>query len=143
MVTIRREARLAAPTERVWEVASPPATWPDWLSLHLRWPSPPPARIDVGSTFVEQVSLLNIPLAVTWTITEYDAPSRFAMSGSGALGVALSIAFDLAEEGDETAIALVVELDGALLVGSLKSAVQRYADTHLEASLTRLAVLLG
>lgn len=143
MLTIRREAKLAAPAARVWEVASPPSTWPDWLSLHLRWPSPPPARIEVGSTFVEQVSLLNIPLAVTWTITEYAAPARFAMSGSGALGLALTITFDLTDEGDQTAIALVVELDGALLVGSLKSAAQRYADTHLEASLTKLAELLG
>lgn len=143
MVTIRREAKLDAPAARVWEVASPPATWPDWLSLHLRWPTPPPARIDVGSTFVEQVSLLNIPLAVTWTITEYVAPSRFAMSGTGALGVTLSIAFDLTDDGAGTAIGLEVVLDGALMVGSLKSAVQRYADTHLEASLTRLAELLG
>jgi hypothetical protein len=142
MVTISREAKLAAPAARVWEVASPPPSWPDWLSLHLRWPTPPPATIDVGSTFVEQVSLLNIPIAISWTITEYAAASRFAMHGTGALGVGLTIGFDLTDAGEETAIALVVELEGALMVGSLKSAVQRYADTHLEASLTRLAALL-
>ena len=38
MVTIRREAELPAPPDRVWSVATLPARFEEWLSLHVRWP---------------------------------------------------------------------------------------------------------
>jgi acetyl-CoA C-acetyltransferase len=143
MVTIRREARLAVPAERVWEVASPPASWADWLSLHASWPKDPPAEVRVGSTFVEKVMLLNIPVPMTWRITAFDAPSSFAMAGQSVMGVGLDIRFDLAPADEGTDIAITAELNGALVAGGLKNVVQQYADTHLTLSLEKLTSLLS
>ena len=143
MVTIRREARLAVPAARVWEVASPPASWADWLSLHASWPKEPPAGVGVGSTFIEKVMLLNIPMPITWRITEFDAPSAFAMTGQSVMGVGLDIRFELVAADEATDIAISAELNGALVTGGLKNVVQQYADTHLTLSLEKLTSLLS
>jgi hypothetical protein len=143
MVTIRREARLVVSAERAWEVASPPSSWADWLSLHASWPKDPPAAVGVGSTFVENITLLNIPLPVTWSITEFAEPSTFAMSGKAAMGVGLDIRFDLTPADGGTDVAVTAELSGALVSGGLKNVAQQYADTHLQLSLAKLTSLLG
>jgi acetyl-CoA C-acetyltransferase len=143
MVTIRREARLAVPSERVWEVASPPSSWANWLSLHASWPKEPPAVVGVGSTFTEKVMLLNIPLPMTWRITEFAAPSAFAMRGQSVMGVGLDIRFDLTAADGETDVAVTADLSGALVMGGLKNVVHQYADTHLELSLAKLTSLLS
>jgi hypothetical protein len=142
MVTIRREARLAVPAARVWEVAAPPAGWEDWLSLHGAWPKPPPTEIAVGSSFVEKVMLLNIPMPMTWRVTELDAPRAFAMTGQSVMGVSLDIRFDLTPVEDGTDLAVSAELAGALVMGGLKNVVEQYADTHLTLSLEKLTSLL-
>jgi hypothetical protein len=143
MVTIRREARLPVPAERIWEVASPPSSWGDWLSLHASWPKPPPEPMKVGDTFVEQVLLLNIPMPMSWRITEFSAPAAFAMTGQSVMGVGLDIRFDLATVEGGTDVAITAELNGALVMGGLKSVVQKFADTHIELSLDKLTILLS
>ncbi|RJS47189.1 SRPBCC family protein [Nocardioides cavernaquae] len=143
MVTIRREARLEAPTEQVWEIASPPSGWADWLSLHASWPKAPPTEVAVGTTFIEKVVLLNIPMPMTWRITEFAAPSAFAMSGQSVMGVGLDIRFELTPAEGATDVVVTAGLSGALVMGGLKNVVHQYADTHLELSLAKLTSLLS
>jgi hypothetical protein len=143
MVTIRREARLAVPAERAWEVAAPPANWASWLSLHASWPKAPPTEVGVGSTFIEKVMLLNIPMPMTWRITEFEAPSVFAMTGQSVMGVGLDIRFDLAAAEGGTDVTISAVLSGALVTGGLKNVVQQYADTHVALSLEKLTSLLS
>lgn len=143
MVTIRREAHLAAPAARVWEVAAVPATWADWLSLHQSWPKPPPTKLKVGSRLIEKVILLNIPVVMAWRVSETSAPHSFAMSGKSPIGVDIDIRFDLTSVGDETDVAITADLSGGLVTGGLKGLALRYADSHLQQSLEKLAILLS
>ena len=41
-----------------------------------------------------------------------------------------------------SALGVTAELSGALVTGSLKSTVQKFADTQLEASISRLSALM-
>lgn len=143
MVSIRREAELPAAPERVWAVATPLAGWSDWLSLHIRWPEEPPTDLEVGTRFRQVASLLRLPVPVSWTITDLDEPNVFAMAGEAIAGVKIAIRFDIAPSGTGTALVISAELSGALVAGSLKSTVQKFADTEVSASVQALSELLS
>jgi len=143
VVTIQREAVLPAPPQRVWDVATPLEGWPDWLSLHVRWPVPPPADVEEGTEFRQVVSLLGLPIPMRWTVTEYDAPRAFAMSGTAIAGVKVSIRFAIDEDPAGSALTVTADLVGALVAGTLQDTVQRFADAQLMASTTALAEVLA
>lgn len=143
MVTIVRTADLPAPPERVWAVATPLERWPEWLSLHVRWPDEPPAEVAKGTSFREVVSLLGLPVPVTWTVTEASAPAVFAMSGEAIAGVRVAVSFVMGPVDSGTSMTMTAELTGALVAGSLQSTVQKFADSQLSASITALTALLA
>lgn len=143
MVTIQREAVLPAPPQRVWDVATPLEGWPDWLSLHVRWPTPPPADVAVGTTFRQVVSLLGLPIPMRWTVSECEAPRAFAMSGTAIAGVKVTISFGIEPHPDGSALTVTAELEGALVAGTLQDTVQRFADAQLTASTAALGRLLS
>lgn len=142
MVTIQREAVLPAPPQQLWDVATPLEGWPDWLSLHVRWPVPPPADVTGGTEFRQVVSLVGLPIPMKWTVTEYDEPRAFAMSGTAIAGVKVSIRFGIAEAPAGSVLALAAELEGALVSGTLRGTVESFADAQLVASTTALSELL-
>jgi hypothetical protein len=144
MVTIVREAELPAHPERVWSVATLPARFEEWLSLHVRWPDVIPTEMAEGSKFRQVVSLLGLPVPMTWTVAESTAPAALELSGEAIAGVRVLIRFDIADAGSGTASTLRVtaDLTGALVTGSLQSTVQKFADTQLETSISRLSALM-
>jgi hypothetical protein len=145
MVHIDREAVLPADPATLWTTATPPSGWEEWLSLHVRWPAPPPTQVQVGTTFKQVVSLLGIPVPMTWTVTEYDAPSVFAMAGQAVVGVGVGVAirFDIAEASRGSSLKVSADLTGALVAGSLSRTVQKYADTQLSVSVATLMGLVS
>lgn len=143
MVHIDREATLPADPATLWTTATPPHCWEQWLSLHVRWPEPPPAQLRVGSTFKQVVSLLGMPIPVTWTVTDHDAPSVFAMAGQAAVGVGISIRFDIARADRGSSLKVSADVTGALVAGTLSRTVHTYADAQLSASITALTGLIA
>lgn len=143
MVTIARAAELPAPPERVWEVATPLEGWSEWLSLHVRWPESPPASPAAGDQFRQVVSLLGLPIPVTWTVTEVEEPSAFAMAGEAIAGVRVAVTFAMAPAPGGTTLTMTADLSGALVAGTLQSTVQKFADAQLDASIAKLTELLG
>ena len=144
MVTILREAELPAPPERVWSVATLPARFEEWLSLHVRWPDVIPTEMAEGSKFRQVVSLLGLPVPMPWTVAESTEPAALELSGEAIAGVRVLIRFDIAASGSGTGstLRLTAELTGALVTGSLQSTVQKFADTQLETSISRLSALM-
>lgn len=142
MVTIQREAVLPAPPDRVWDVATPLSGWSQWLSLHVRWPEPPPTDVTVGTRFRQVVSLVGLPIPMRWTVIEHAAPVAFSMSGDAIAGVRVTIRFGMAEHPDGTALTVTADLAGGLVAGTLQSTVQRFADAQLRASTEALTGLL-
>lgn len=144
MVTIRREAELPAPPERVWSVATLPARWEEWLSLHVRWPDEIPTELVEGAKFRQVISLLGLPVPMTWTVAESTEHRALELAGEAIAGVRVSIRFDIAASGSDagSALGVTAELSGALVTGSLQSTVQKFADTQLEASISRLSALM-
>lgn len=144
MVTIVREAELPAVPARVWSVATLPVRFEEWLSLHVRWPDEVPTEMAEGSKFRQVVSLLGLPVPMTWTVAESTEPTALQLSGEALAGVRVSIRFDIAPSGSGPASLLRVtaELSGALVTGSLQSTVQKFADAQLEASISRLSALM-
>ena len=144
MVTIRREAELPAPPERVWSVATLPARFEEWLSLHVRWPDEIPAELVEGAKFRQVVSLLGLPVPMTWTVAESTAPTALELAGEAIAGVRVLIRFDIAPSasGPGSALGVTADLSGALVTGSLQSTVQKFADTQLETSISRLSALM-
>src|SRR3546814_11800723 len=62
---------------------------------------------------------------VRWTIKKYDVPKAISLKGDGKGGVKLGLELDVKAKGDESELALTVELGGAPLFGPIGSSVAR------------------
>lgn len=63
----------AAP-ETVWKVLSNPQRFEEWLTLHTKWSSEPPAELTQGSQIKEVVTIMGMANTIEWTVEEFDAP---------------------------------------------------------------------
>lgn len=142
-VRIERQSTLPVPPAVVWDLAARPPRWEEWLSLHVRWPAPPPDQLTEGSRLRQVLSLVGIPLTVSWTVTEFDAPASYAMRGESPVGVTILLSFSLAEAGAGTTLDAAAEISGTLVAGALKNTAEKYAQTQLEASIAALTALLA
>ena len=98
MGEIAATAQIPAPPERVWDVITTLSTYDQWLTIHTRWKDDVPERYSQGASAAEVVTMLGMPNTITWTVEEFEEPSRFAISGTGMAGV--KVRFDFAVESD-------------------------------------------
>ncbi len=144
MGTIEETVSLPAPPQRVWEVVSDPARFGDWLTMHRSWAGETPAAFAQGDRVTQLAGIANIPITITWTVDAYEPPRAVRLSGTALLGVAASIALDIAAEGDGASrLAVTVAFDGPLLAGPIGAAIDQAARHEVRASTEKLRVLLA
>lgn len=140
-LTATRE--FTASAEEVWALASDPNNFEKWLTLHQKWKSDIPAELSVGTQITEVISMMGMPNTITWTVDEYDAPHRLAISGTGMAGVKVAIALAATPTDAGSRFDLSASFEGQMIVGALGKAIEKQGAAELESSLTSFAGLLG
>ena len=143
MGTISTTVELPATAERVFEVASDPSLFEKWLTLHVKWKGEVPASFEKGAQITEVVSMLNMPNTITWTVDEFQAPSKVAISGTGMAGVKIGISIDVAPTAEGSTFSLSTDFEGQMLVGALGKAIEKQGQKELETSMQNFVELLG
>lgn len=113
----------------------------EWLTLHLSWRGERPERIEAGTEFVQQISLMDIPAQARWQVLEA-GPEGFALSGTGPMGITVGLWCTLREVAGGTAVRLDGALDGAPVRGPVGLTAVRSVETALSDSLAELAGIL-
>ncbi len=74
---VRAAVAIAAPPERIFEVAMAPERTPDWVTIVIRVEGYDPGPLRKGYEMRQRLCLRGVPFTVGWKLTELDAP-RFA-----------------------------------------------------------------
>ncbi len=143
MGTIEKSATFPVSTEKLWAVVGDPNRFGEWLNMHQKWKGEVPAELKKGDTIVEVVSVLGMPNTITWTVDEYAAAESVTLSGTGMAGVKISMTAAVSGTADSSTLDLTTSFEGAMLVGAIGAAVEKAGLADLDASLAKLAGVLG
>jgi len=133
----------AAP-EKVWEAITTLSTYDQWLTIHTKWKGDVPERYSLGASASEVVTMLGMPNTITWTVDEFEEPSRFSISGTGMAGVKVKFDFAVDCDGNGGARASVAaQFEGQMIAGALGKAVEKDGLANLEQSLAKLSELVA
>ncbi|MFJ9181389.1 SRPBCC family protein [Streptomyces sp. NPDC102360] len=134
MAEVSAEARMEAPTEKVWAQLTDFSSYGKWNATHTDFPKGGPASLEVGGQFEENMKLMGFPAEITWTIEELETARTFAIRGKGPMGVNLFMHYSLAPDGDATTARIKGEFTGAavsLMAGKLKDSATAALDESL------------
>jgi uncharacterized protein YndB with AHSA1/START domain len=114
---VRKSVMIAAPAERVWELAMDPHRLGDWVTTHDGLEGTPGGPLERGSTFTQRLKLAGVPFSVSWTVTECARPRIARWEGVGPGGSRALVSYELSEEGGGTRFdyANSFELPGGML----------------------------
>ena len=140
-LTATRE--FTASAEDVWSLASDPNNFEKWLTLHQKWKGDVPAELSKGAQITEVISMMGMPNTITWTVDEYEAPSKLAISGTGMAGVKVAIELEATPTDSGSRFDLSASFEGQMIVGALGKAIEKQGAAELESSLDNFAGLLG
>lgn len=144
MGTITTTVHLPAGAEKVFEVATDPSRFGDWMTIHTKWKGDVPTEFTQGAQVTEVITMLGMANTITWTIDEYDAPRKLRMSGTGMAGVKVAIGIEVADAGDGGAtMDLTTEFEGQMIVGALGKAIEKDGQKNLDESLAKFKELLA
>lgn len=134
---------IPADPEQVWATISDPGSYEQWLTIHTKWKGDVPESFSQGVTIDEVVTMLGMANTISWTVEEFEVPSRLRISGTGMAGVRSTFTMDVASnpEGGSTA-SIAAEFEGQMVVGALGKAVEKDAQANLEQSLANLSQLV-
>ena len=132
-----------APLQRVWDLATDVERLGEWVSIHRGFPSPPPAKVEQGTSFQQTLAVAGTPFTVEWTAVEVDGPRRLSWEATGPAGATARTTYLLAAAGGGTHFGYQNEFE--LPVGELGEAagavMSGHAKREADGSLARLKQL--
>ncbi len=121
-----------------------PSSYERWLTIHTKWKGEIPERFSAGTKADEVVTMLEMANTISWTVQEFDAPSKLTISGTGMAGVKTTFSLGVGSDGNGGATATIdAEFEGQLVVGALGKVLGKDAQANLDASLAKLTELLA
>lgn len=132
--------------EQAWKLASDLHRFDEWLTIFGGWRSPVPDVIEQGTTVSSCIKVKGFRNTIHWQVTEYDAPSRIALRGSGFGGVRIALTMNVTDnepdtQESETTFHLLAELRGGLLSGPVGGLVARVIRSDVQKSVHNLVAL--
>ncbi|MEU3205223.1 SRPBCC family protein [Streptomyces cyaneofuscatus] len=139
MAEVSAEARIEAPTGKVWAQLTDFSSYGEWNATHTSFPKGGPAPLELGATYEENMKLMGFPAEVVWTVDELEDGRLLTTRGKGPMGVNLAMRYSLApaQDGGATTVRIEGEFTGAavsLMGGRLKDS----ATAALQESLRKL-----
>ena len=134
--------QIPASQDAVWKVLSNPQRFEEWLTLHTKWKSEPPAELAVGSKISEVLTIMGMPNTIEWNVDEYDAPRSMKISGAGMAGAQVTFTLSVEAAGEGSVATVNADFISQMMVGAIGGAVERASVKELNESLDKLAVLV-
>ena len=116
--------------------------WPDWLALHAGWRGTPPSGAVAGVTFGERLTLMGIPVDVSWEVTDV-TEDRVELQGSGPMQLALGLSVAVAADGEGSRVRVEAGVGGDPVSGPMGATVLKSLEEAVTDSVQRLAGLLA
>jgi hypothetical protein len=143
MPSVTKSVELNLGQDEAFALATDPARFPEWLTLHSAWPKGVPASPQVGAEFTQKLIIMGMPADVTWKVESYDAPTQLVMRGAGPMGATLATTISAAGEGAATTVSYEAEFSGGGIQGPMGDMVTKKAGEEIETSLGKLQALVG
>ena len=80
---VRAAVDIAAPPERVFEMAMAPERTADWVTIVIRVEDYDPGPLRTGYRMRQRLCLRGVPFTVAWKLTQLDAPHFARWEGRG------------------------------------------------------------
>lgn len=142
MAQVSLNKSVDVPAAQLWERVRDLPGYGDWLVIHKEWRGELPAELDRGATFSSVVSVKGIANPIDWTVDEYVEPRLLAMSGTGPMGLKVSLSIEVTEPKGKADVAVDASFTGGPLVGPMGKLVERAAKGDIKKSLDQLAKLV-
>jgi hypothetical protein len=84
-----------------------------------------------------------MPNTITWTVDEYEPPKAVRLSGTGMAGVQVAITLDVEPREAGSAMTIIAEFEGQMIVGAIGQAVEKAGNQELDESMARLSELVA
>ena len=135
---IEATKKLSASPEALWGIISDLSSWGEWFTIHEKWMCDVPATVTPGTTLTAKIVMLGMANKIEWKIERMDAPTTFALSGTGMAGVKASFEFTVTPSGDGSEVKVAGDFEGALVKGALAKAVEKDGAKQLDKTLEQL-----
>lgn len=132
---------LSASPEAIWAIVSDLSTWDKWFTVHEKWLSEVPPTITPGTALTAKIVMLGMANKIEWKIEKMDAPTTFALSGTGMAGVKALFEFTVTPSGEGSEFTVAGDFEGALVKGALAKAVEKDGAKQLDKTLEQLDAL--
>ncbi len=132
---------LSASPEAIWAIVSDLSTWDKWFTVHEKWLSDVPPTITPGTALTAKIVMLGMANKIEWKIEKMDAPTTFALSGTGMAGVKALFEFTVTPSGEGSEFTVAGDFEGALVKGALAKAVEKDGAKQLDKTLEQLDAL--
>lgn len=133
---------IPASQDAVWKVLSNPQRFEEWLTLHTKWKSEPPAELEKGSQISEVLTIMGMANTIDWNVDEYDAPNTMTISGTGMAGAKVTFTLSVAASGENSVATIDADFISQMMVGAIGGAVERASVKEINESLDKLAALV-
>ena len=143
MPSVTKSVELGLPQEEAFVLATDPARFEEWLTLHKAWPNGAPASTATGEEFVQKLSIMGMPADVNWKVEQNEAPSRLVLRGSGPMGAQLATTITIEPNGGSSQVSYEAEFSGGGIQGPMGEMVTKKAGEEIESSLEKLKALAG
>ena len=140
MPSVTKSIKLDQPPDRAFALATDPARFGEWLTLHAEWPQGPPPSVSAGDSFTQKLKIMGMPADVDWTVEEA-TDSKVVMRGGGPMGAQLATTITAVPDGEATMVSYEAEFSGGGIQGPMGDMVTKKACEEIEASLSRLREL--
>jgi acetyl-CoA C-acetyltransferase len=143
MPSATKSVELGLPQDEAFALATDPARFEEWLTLHRAWPNGAPGSTATGEEFGQKLSIMGIPADVNWKVEQNQAPSRLVLRGSGPMGAQLATTITTEPSGGSSQVSYEAEFSGGGIQGPMGEMVTKKAGEEIETSLGKLRALAG
>jgi carbon monoxide dehydrogenase subunit G len=143
MPSVSNTVEIGVPQDEAFALATDPARFEEWLTLHSGWPNGVPGPPKQGSEFAQKLVIMGMPAEVAWTVEELDAPSKLVMRGAGPMGATLATTVTAETTAGGARVCYEATFEGGGLAGPMGEMVTKQAGTEIAASLEKLKALVG
>jgi hypothetical protein len=143
MPSVTKTVELGLDQQQGFALATDPARFGEWLTLHQAWPNGAPTSTETGQEFVQKLSIMGMPADVFWKVEEHDAGAKLVLRGAGPMGAQLATTITAAASGGGCEVSYLAEFDGGAIQGPMGEMVAQKAGEEIEASLGKLKTLAG
>lgn len=143
MPSIDKTREYAASPQELWAAVADLRAWPEWLTVLKEWRSEPPQDLAVGVQLDATISVMSIPMAVTWTVNECREPETLTMAGPAVLNSQVTLRTAVAPTAAGSQVELHIDVENPMLMGPLGETLIRAITSDVEQSMANLEARLA